>query len=202
MPTARSSHSTCLAALNLAVSLRSTGEYPASDFATEALLAVQWPYWVMAVLGLAGIAGAAIDYRKGCGVSAVAIGVNSAWLFCYAVYPLVIASQPSLGNYNASLLFLRLITSIGFVANGVILAHIFRPLWDRRRRILDKLPLVYLIFMTGGLAGFSVGSMLVNRSLVRVAGVIFSAALLAALAGIVIAFIRIRQTRLSVRVRS
>jgi hypothetical protein len=160
------------------------------------------PYWVMAVLGLAGIAGAAIDYRKGCGVSAVAIGVNSAWLFGYAVYPLVIASQPSLGNYNATLLFLRLITSIGFVANGVILAHIFRPPWDRRRRIIDTLPLVYLIFMTGGLAVFSVGSMLVNQDLLRVAGVMFSAALLAELTGIVIAFIRIQQTRLSVRVRS
>ena len=40
----------------------------------------------MTVLGLAGIAGSAIDYRNGCGVSAVAVGVNSAWLSGYAVF--------------------------------------------------------------------------------------------------------------------
>jgi len=56
------------------------------------LISTRGPYWVMTVLGLAGIAGSAIDYRNGCGVSAVAVGVNSAWFAGYAVFLLEIGN--------------------------------------------------------------------------------------------------------------
>jgi tetratricopeptide (TPR) repeat protein len=154
------------------------------------------PFWVMAVLGLAGIAGAAIDYRKGCGVSAAAVGVNSAWLSGYAVYSLAVGSLASSGNPNVFLLLLRVITGVGFIANVIFLVYIFRPFRERRRHIIDTPLLVYLIFMTGGLAVFSIGSVLINRSVFRVAGVMFSAALLAELTGIVIAFIRIHREQI------
>src|SRR5262249_30686548 len=58
------------------------------------------PLGVMAVLGLAGIAGSAIDYRNGCGVSAVAVGLNCAWLSGYAIFWLEIVNHYQVGSPN------------------------------------------------------------------------------------------------------
>ena len=149
----------------------------------------------MAVLGLAGIAGSAIDYRNGCGVSAVAVGVNSAWFSGYAVLLVDAAKYYPGGNFN---LILSAVIGAGFIGNGVILIYILRPLRDRRRRAIDTPLLVFLVFMTGGLGLFSVISALANRHLVWVAGVMFSAAFLAELTGIVLALVRIVQTRRAV----
>ena len=153
------------------------------------------PYWVMTVLGLSGIAGSAIDYRNGCGVSAVAVGVNSAWLSGYAVFMLEAGSHHNWGNVSLSLLLLCAVTGIGFIGNGVILTYILHPLRDRRRRAIDTPLLVFLVFMAGGLALFSIISALANLHLHWVPGVMFSAALLAELTGIVLAFVRVLQAR-------
>jgi tetratricopeptide (TPR) repeat protein len=150
------------------------------------------PFWVMTVLGLAGIAGSAIDYRNRCGVSAVAVGVNSAWLSGYAVFWLEAVSHGWLVNDNF-LPFLCAVAGIGFVGNGVILIYIIRPFQDHRRRTIDTPLLVFLIFIAGGLALLSILSALVNVSLLWVLGVMFFAALLAELTGIVLAFVRVVQ---------
>ena len=152
------------------------------------------PYWIMTVLGLAGIAGSATDYRNGCGVSAVAVGVNSAWFSGYAVFALEAVSHRYWGNVNLFLLFLCAVTGIGFIGNGVILIYITRVLRDRRRRGIDTPLLVFLVFMAGGLALFSIISALANLHLHWVPGVMFSAALLAELTGIVLAFVRVVRT--------
>lgn len=149
------------------------------------------PFWVMTALGLAGIAGSAIDYRNGCGVSAVAVGVNSAWFSGYAVLVLEAESHPW-GNAN---LFLSAVAGVGFIGNGVILTSILRPLRDRGRRAIDPPLLVFLVFMTSGLGIFSIISALVSRHLIWVAGVMFSAALLAELTGIMLAFVGVVQTK-------
>ena len=151
------------------------------------------PYWVMTIFGLAGIAGSAIDYRNGCGVSAVAVGVNSAWLSGYAVFVLEAASHHNWGNDSLFLLLLCAVTGIGFIGNGVILTYILRPFRDGRGRTIDTALLVFLAFMTGGLAFFSIISALANLHLHWVPGVMFSAALLAELSGIVLAFVRVLQ---------
>ena len=153
------------------------------------------PYWVMTVLGLAGIAGSAIDYRNWCGVSAVAVGVNSAWLSGYAVFSLEVFSHHWVQNVN---LFLCAVAGIGFIGNGVILIYVIRPFRDGRGRAIDTPLLVFLVFMAGGLALLSIISALDNGHLLwlgRVAGVMFSAALLAELTGIVLEFVRVLQAR-------
>lgn len=157
------------------------------------------PFWIMTILGLAGIAGSAIDYRNGCGVSALAVGVNSAWLSSYAVFSILVFSHYWVPN-NVSL-FLCVVTGIGLIANGVILTYILLPLRDHRRCAIDTPLLVFLVFMAGGLALYSTSLIifiLANGHLLwlgRVAGVMFCAALLAELTGIVLAFVRVAQTR-------
>ena len=148
-------------------------------------------YWVMTVLGLAGIAASAIDYRSGCGVSAVTVGVNSAWLSGYAVFELEALSNNLLvTNLDLFFVLASIIAGIGFIGNGLVVAHVLRSFQDRRRQIGTPL-LVFLIFMAGGLAFLSISTGLVNQNLLWVAGVMFSAALLAELTGIVIASTRI-----------
>ena len=105
----------------------------------------------MTTLGLAGIAGSVIDYRNGCGVSAVAVGVNSAFIAGYAIYGLGLAGHMFSESNNPVLLSLCAITGIGLIGNGVILAYILRQFSDRRRRIGTPL-LLFLVFMASGLA--------------------------------------------------
>lgn len=156
---------------------------------------ISTPFWVMMALGLAGIAGSAIDYRNGCGVSAAAVGADAVWLFGYAIYTLEVGSHPSLGSTNLFLLLFRLITGIGFIGNALILIYILHRLRNRPRRAIDTPLLVFLVFMTGGLAVLSIIALLVNRQLHWVAGVMFFAALLAELTGLVLAFLRVIQGR-------
>jgi len=161
------------------------------------------PYWVVILLGLTGIAGSAIDYRNGCGISAVAVGVNSALLSGYAV--LVMAERYQwLGSTNQFLLLLCAVTGIGVIANGVILVCMLRSFPNRRGRMIDKPLLVFLVFMASGLALLFTASALTflsritpagYRSLIWVAGLTFLAALLAELTGIGIAVARVFQTR-------
>jgi len=167
----------------------------AADTSQIILFSTPTPYWVMTVLGLAGIAGSAIDYRNGCGVSAVAVGVNSAWFSGYAVLLVDAAKYHPEGNFN---LIVSAVTGAGFIGNGMILIYILRPLRDRRRRAIDTPLLVFLVFMAGGLGLLSIISALANGHLVWVAGVMFSAAFLAELTGIVLALVRIVQTRRAV----
>jgi tetratricopeptide (TPR) repeat protein len=151
------------------------------------------PFWIITILGLAGVAGSAIDYRNGCGVSAVAVGINSIWLSGYAIFWLEAVSQHLLTNVNDLLLFVAVIAGIGFIANGILLIYIFRSR-ALRRRIIDAALLVFLIFMASGLAVLSVSSALISGPLLpwleRAAGVMFLGALLTELTGIVFAFIR------------
>jgi tetratricopeptide (TPR) repeat protein len=147
------------------------------------------PYWGMMVFGLAGIAGSAIDYRNRCGVSAVAISVNSAWLAGYAVFVLW-AHTHLWADTN---LFFCAVTGIGFMSNGVILIYILRRLRDRRKPAIEIPLLVFLISMAGGLAFYSIASALINRDLLKVAGAWFWVALLTVLTGLVLAFVRIAQ---------
>jgi hypothetical protein len=159
------------------------------------------PYWVIIVLGLAGIAGSVIDYRNGCGVSAIAVGINSAFLAGYAIYTLRMNGHITLGNYNSVLLTVCAITGIGLIGNGVILAYILRQFSGRRRRIGTPL-LLFLVFMASGLALVFIASALTflsritpsgNNSLIWVAGLMFLAALLAELTGIGLAVARVFQ---------
>ena len=145
------------------------------------------PTWVMAVLGLAGIAGSVIDYRKGCGASAVAVGINSVWLSSYAIFVLEAVSNHQIINLRA---FLYALGGIGFIVNGLILTYIISPFPNRRKDRIYKPLLVFLIFMTVGLAALSILSAIANTALLPVPGVMFLVALLADLTGIVLTFMR------------
>ena len=91
---------------------------------------------------------------------------------------------------------------IAFIANAVILTYILRRFRDNHRRTTDRSLLAFLVFMIGGFALYSISGSVASPSLLRAAGVMFSAALLADLTGIVLAFIRVVQARRAVlRVR-
>jgi hypothetical protein len=145
------------------------------------------PIWVMAVLALAGIAGSAIDYRRGCGASAVAMGINSVWLSGYAIFVLEAVSNHQILTLPA---FLYALGGIGFIVNGLILTYIISPIPNRRKDRIHKPLLVFLIFMTVGLAVLSILSAIANTTLLWVPGVMFLVALLADLTGIVLTFMR------------
>jgi tetratricopeptide (TPR) repeat protein len=145
------------------------------------------PIWVMAVLGLAGIAGSVIDYRKGCGASAVAVGINSVWLSSYAIFVLEAVSNHQILTLPA---FLYVLGGIGFIVNGLILTYIISPFPNRRKDRISKPLLVFLILMTVGLAVLSILSAIANTALLWVPGVMFLVALLADLTGIVLTFMR------------
>jgi len=156
------------------------------------------PYWVITLLGLAGIAGSVIDYRNGCGVSAVAVGINSALLSGYAVLQ-VAGGTGWLGSLNLVVLLLCAVTGIGVLANGMILVYVLRSFRNRRGKIIGKPLLLFLLFMTGGFVLVFVASALWllsritpdgSRSLVWAAGLMFSAALVAELTGSVLAVAR------------
>ena len=155
------------------------------------------PYLVMTILGLAGISGSVIDYRNGCGIPAVAVGVNSAWLSGY--FALLTARSSSWLSDNRFLLLISVVTGIGFIGNGVILTYILRPSNGPPRRTVDTPLLVFLVFMTVGLVLVCVAFVLASlsritptgyQSLLSVAGVMFLAALLSELTGIVRAVVR------------
>jgi tetratricopeptide (TPR) repeat protein len=155
------------------------------------------PYLVMTVLGLAGISGSLIDYRNGCGIPAVAVGVNSAWLSGYFAL-LTAQSSPWLSD-NRFFLLISVVTGVGFIGNGVILTYILRPFNRPPRRTVDAPLLVFLVFTTVGLVFVCVASVLTSlsritlagfHSLLWVAGVVFLAALLSELTGIVLAVVR------------
>jgi hypothetical protein len=152
------------------------------------------PFWIAAVFGLAGIVGSVIDYRNGCGVSAVAVGVNSAWLSGYAVFALetIYNSTFATADFIASL---YAIAGIGFICDALILAYILLPFPRGWKRTIDTRLLVFLIFMTAGLGFLAIVSYLGNDHLLWLPGVMFVAALLAELAGIVLAFLRVTQDR-------
>jgi hypothetical protein len=149
------------------------------------------PYWVMMILGLAGIVGSAIDYRNGCGVSAVAIGVNSAWLAGYAVFLIEFGYWADVHHWLDTTLFTCAVAGIGIIGNGMVLIYIFRRFQYRRKITIDKSLIMFLIFTTAGLAFFSIAVGLASTHLLWTAGAMFWAALLAELTGIVLAFIRV-----------
>jgi hypothetical protein len=155
------------------------------------------PWWVVSVLGLAGVAGSVIDHRNGCGASAVAVGANCAWLAGYAVFLLASISQQLLYNLNLFLQLASAVTGIGFIVNGLILIYAFRRLRALHEYVIDKPLLFFVIFMASGLAVLSASSALVTGplrlGLARVAGIMLLAALLAELTGIVLAFVRATQ---------
>jgi hypothetical protein len=152
------------------------------------------PFWIMAVFALAGIAGSAIDYGKGCGISAVTVGVNSIWLLAYAVFWLEIVSHDLEGSPNL-LPSLYVVAGVGFVCDALILAYIILPFPRRWKRTIDTPLLVFLIFMSAGLGFLAIFSYLGNPHLLWLPGVMFVAALLAELAGIVLTFLRVTQER-------
>jgi tetratricopeptide (TPR) repeat protein len=149
--------------------------------------------WVMVAFGLAGASGSVIDYRNGCGISAAAVGVNSAWL---AGYWLTVSFFSQLST-NGFLLLICAVTAIGFIGNGIVLAYTLSP-FSRRRGTVDTSSLVFLVLMAGGFALLSIrsGITLASRTLphfwllATVAGVAFAAALLAELTGIVLPVVR------------
>ena len=149
--------------------------------------------WVMTALGLAGISGSVIDYRNGCGISAVAVGINSVWLSGYWLT----LSLSRLLSTNGFLLIVCAVTIIGFIGNGIILTYTLRP-FSLRTRTIDTSLLVFLVFMASGLALLFIysGLPLTHRTLpyywllARVAGITFAAALLAELTGIVLAVVQ------------
>jgi len=156
------------------------------------------PWWVVSVLGLAGVAGSVIDHRNGCGASAVAVGANCAWLAGYAVFLLAsISQQLLLYNLNLFLQLASAVTGIGFIVNGLILIYAFRRSRALHEYVIDKPLLFFVIFMASGLVVLSASSALVTGPLrlgpVRVAGIMLLAALLAELTGIVLAFVRATQ---------
>jgi tetratricopeptide (TPR) repeat protein len=152
------------------------------------------PLWIIAVFGLAGIVGSAIDYRKGCGVSAVAVGVNSIWLLGYAVFWLEIVSHDLVGSPNL-LASLYVVAGVGFICDALILTYILVPFPRRWKRTIDTPLLVFLSFMTAGLAFIAIFSYFGNPHLLWIPGVMFVAGLLAELAGIVLTFLRVTQDR-------
>jgi hypothetical protein len=123
-------------------------------------------------------------------------------LFGYAAL-LVAESSGWLRSVNLFLVLLCVITGIGFIVNGVILAYILRAFRDPRRPRVDRSLLLFLAFMATGLAlvfvaaGLSVSKISPGafESLFRVAGVMFSAALLSEVTGIVLAVVRVLQVR-------
>ena len=145
------------------------------------------PFWVMAVLGVAAIAGSVIDYWKGCGASAVAVGINSAWLSGYAIFVLAAGSNH---QWQALRLFVYALAGIAFIVNSLILVYVISPFPDRRKQRIHKPLLVFLIFMTVGLAILSILSAIGNSGLLSLSGVMFLVALLADLTGIVLTFMR------------
>jgi len=150
--------------------------------------------WITIAFGLAGIAGSAIDYWHGCGESAAAVGINSAWLAGYGVGILVL-NAPNLVNGHQ---ILSTISVAGFIGNAVFLLLYARLFRDRRKHKTDTPLLVFLIFMTGGLALYSIATILNNLSLfwvTEVAGVMFFGALAAELTGVVVAFVQVFQDR-------
>jgi CHAT domain len=164
----------------------------AVDTLISALLFHTTPFRVMMVFGLAAVAGSAIDYRNGCGVSAVAVGVNSAWFLGYAVFLPAI-----LGHVAITLLFqlLSAAAGVGLIGNGLLLIYVLRPFSDRRRRAIGTPLLLFLIFMAAGFAALSASAGLVTTSFLWLAGTIFSAALLAIVAGIVLTCTRAVQSK-------
>jgi TIR domain len=162
-------------------------------------IATLTPYWVITVLGLAGIAGSVIDHRNGCGASAVAVGANCAWLAGYAGFLLVATSHHLLTPDNLNLFFqlFSAVTGIGFIVNGLILIFAFRRSRALHKYVIDTPLLLFVIFMTSALAVLSVSSALINGPLLvglaRVAGIMLLAALLAELTGTVLAFVRATQ---------
>jgi tetratricopeptide (TPR) repeat protein len=165
------------------------------------------PYWVMLILGLAGIVGAGIDYRNGCGVSAVAVGANSAWLSAYAILLAAGIDQWLGKDINLLILLYCAVTGIGVIGNGALLIYILRQFQNHDGWLADLSLLAFLVFMAVGLALISLASGLTltlhislanSRALFLTAGFMFWAALLAALTGIVLAFVRVAEARRAV----
>lgn len=164
-------------------------------------------YWVMTILGLAGIVGAGIDYRNGCGVSALAVGTNSAWLSAYAILLTARSYQWLENDSRLFILVLCLVTGISVIGNGVLWVYILRQFQNHRRWVIDIPLLVFLVFMIVGLAFITLASGLAftfrispagYQALLRAAGFMFWVALLAELAGIVLAFVRVAEARRAV----
>jgi CHAT domain len=152
---------------------------------------------VMMIFGLAGAIGAAIDYRNGCGVSAVAIGLNSIWLLGYAVYwsgVSYVGDIPPDIQFLREVQVLRVMPIIGLIINVLLLIYAFRLFADHRFTINTSM-LLFLVFMTAGFVSFVVSAWLPALSLLWLSGTFFSAALLSILAGIVLAVTRARQAR-------
>jgi tetratricopeptide (TPR) repeat protein len=155
----------------------------------------------MMILGLAGIAGAGIDYRNGCGVSAVAVGANSAWLSAYAIL-LVANIYQWLGNdIHLLILLICAVSGIGVIGNGALVIYTLRQFQNLRRWVIDISLLAFLVFVAVGLALISLTSALELTSpgdfsgLFHAASILFWAALLAVLIGIVVAFVRVIEAR-------
>jgi CHAT domain len=141
------------------------------------------PFRVMMVFGLAAVVGSAIDYRSGCGVPAVAVGVNALWFLGYAaIWPTIL----NRGTISQDLQSLFVITVIGLIGNGLLLIYISGLFPGRRKQTIATSLLLFLLFMTAGFASFSVSAGLVATSFLWLSGTIFSAALLAIVAGIVL----------------
>jgi tetratricopeptide (TPR) repeat protein len=160
------------------------------------------PFWSTALLGLAGVAGSVIDYRNGCGTSALAVGANCAVISGYAfTWGAELSSNRTVAN--TYILLLCVITGIGIIGNGIF-TYILRPSKDQNKRMVDTSLLAFLVLMACGLAlVFAVSLLAITRPisltsvefLVKVAGVMFAAAFLAELTGIVLAFTRVLQNR-------
>ena len=158
------------------------------------------PFWVMTIFGLAGIIGAGIDYRNRCGVPAIAVGANAVWLSSFAI----LLTAGSYYENRLIILFICAVTGIGFIGNGALLIYIWRQFNNRGRWVIDIPLLVFLVFITVGLALISLDSGLIftsrispgaSQALLQAAGFMFWAALLAVLTGIVAAFARVIETR-------
>jgi tetratricopeptide (TPR) repeat protein len=173
-------------------------------------IATPSPYWVMTIFGLAATIGAGIDYWGECGVSAVVVGTNSAWLSIYAILLTVYTYHPQWlahGHYRLFILFICIVTGIGVIGDGALLIYTVRQLQNRRRWVVDISLLAFLVFITSALvliflaSGLALASRITpaekNASL-WAAGLMFWAALLAALAGIVFAFVRVAEARRAV----
>ena len=169
------------------------------------------PFWVMTIFGLAGIAGAGIDYRNGCGVSAVTVGANSAWLSAFAILLTAGSYHWLINDIRLFALLVCAVTGISIIGNGTLAISVLRQFRSRRRWVIG-IPLVaFLVFMAVGLALIFLASGLFYMSrisqagydaLLRAAGFMFWAALLAVLIGIVVAFVRVIEARrASLRVR-
>jgi tetratricopeptide (TPR) repeat protein len=161
------------------------------------------PFWTIALLGLAGVVGSVIDYRNGCGIPALAVGANCAVISGYAVFAWEAELNHDRAVANIYILLLCLITGIGIVGNGIFIYRL-RLSKDQHKQMVDPSLLVFLAFMSCGLAFvFTVSLLALTRPisvtgvkfLFNVAGIMFAAAFLAELTGIVLAFIRVLQSR-------